>query len=249
MEFKYPTLSNAPITEALIDLQVKLPDGGDPALFDLFLEETKSDYPNQKAQKRTQYKVQPTSTSGPLEPKGTQVYGYQCFSSDGVQVVQARIDGFTFSRLKPYTTWDDIKSEAYRLWTLYTKIFQPEFVSRVAVRYINNLQIPMPISDFSDYLTAPPIVPKSLPQTLSSFLTRNVILMPTQNTQVIITQALENIISDSKPAPVILDIDAFKLTPEGINDVIAWEVLEQLRLVKNNVFFDSITENLRGLYE
>lgn len=249
MTSKHPTLAKAPITEALIDLQVKLPDGTKPELFNSFYDEVKEKYPEQKEQRHAQYEVQPGGKDGPLEPRGTKVVGYQYFSSDKIQVVQARVNGFTFSRLKPYTTWEDLRTETLRLWEIYSKIANPVSITRAAVRFINNLQIPMPISDFGDYLVSPPTIPQALPQSLSSFLTRNVIYMPNHNFHIIVTQALENIISDSKPAPVILDIDAFHLTPDGISDKQAWEALEHLRHIKNDVFFESITTKLRRLYE
>ena len=78
------------------------------------------------------------------------------------------MDGFTFSRLKPYETWENLRDEAYRLWQKYREITSPEII-RVALRYINKLEFPLPIKNFSDYLTAAPIVPAELPQGVSSF--------------------------------------------------------------------------------
>jgi uncharacterized protein (TIGR04255 family) len=42
--------------------------------------------------------------------------GYAFTSQAGVEIVQVRIDGFTFSRLHPYTSWDSFSAEARQLW-------------------------------------------------------------------------------------------------------------------------------------
>ena len=45
-------------------------------------------------------------------------------------------------------------------------------------------------------------------------------------------------------APVILDIDVFREDPFDPNDIAVWNVLEDLRGVKNRIFFESVTEKL-----
>lgn len=159
------------------------------------------------------------------------------------------MDGFTFSRLHPYITWKQLRDEAYRLWKIYTDITSPELINRVAVRYINNLNIPMPIGDFGDYLTAPPIVPEKLPQGISSFFSRIVLPKPSINSFAIITQALETIIDSSKSLPIILDIDAIHLNPDDLSEKEAWNKLEELRHYKNEIFFNSMHLNkIKELY-
>ena len=157
------------------------------------------------------------------------------------------MDGFTFSRLHPYIKWEELRNEAHRLWLLYKDITCPDSITRVALRYINNLNIPLPIRDFDAYLTAPPIVPEGLPQGVSSFLTRVVIHEPSIGANAIITQALEQVVGEV--APVILDIDVFKLRPEGIEEKDAWDTLEKLRHFKNKIFFKSITNKLKEMFE
>ncbi len=242
----YPILKNAPITEALIDIRVKLPSDFDVKNISAIYESIKNQYPEK--QERIQSKVK-------FEPKAEEIVkasklvidGYRYVSSDKKQIMQARLDGFTVSRLYPYIKWEELRDEAFRLWQLYKDITSPESITRVAVRYINNLNIPMPIGDFSEYLTAPPTVPEGLSQGVSSFLARIVMHEPSFGANAIITQALEQIVTDK--VPIILDIDVFKLQPEGIEEKDAWEIIEKLRHFKNKVFFSSITDNLKEMYK
>ena len=64
--------------------------------------------------------------------------------------------------------------------------------------------------------------------------------------QAIIVQALEPV---KKPefVPVILDIDVFRFDPNGIREDI-WDILESLRVLKNRIFFNSITKKLEAFY-
>lgn len=242
----YPTLKNAPITEALIDIRVKLPSEFEAEKLDAIYDSIKDKYPIKQEQKISEVKLEPKAEEL-VKSSGAIINGYRYISSDKKQILQTRLDGFTFSRLYPYIKWSDLRDEAFRLWELYKNIASPESITRVAVRYINNLNIPLPIRDFGDYLSAPPIVPDELPQGVSSFLTRVVIPEPSIGANAIITQALEQIVSDT--APIILDIDVFKLQPNGIEDKDAWETLGKLRNLKNKIFFNSITDSLKETYK
>jgi len=246
MREDYPILKKAPITEALIDIRVKLPSDFDVKNISSIYESIKNQYPEKQERVKSKVKFEPQAEEQ-VKASIFAIDGYRYVSSDKKQIMQARLDGFTFSRLHPYIKWEELRDEAHRLWQLYKNITSPESITRVAVRYINNLKIPMPIKDFDEYLTAPPMVPEGLPQGVSSFLTRTIIHEPSFGANAIITQALEQVVADV--APVILDIDVFKLESKGIVEKDAWEIIEKLRHFKNKVFFSSITDNLKEMYK
>lgn len=241
---QYSVLPKAPITEALIDIRVKLADDYTVNKLNSIYDAIASQYPERKERMRWEGKFDFKKGEPPKLTAEDKIDGYLYISSDKKQVVQARLDGFTFSRLKPYETWENFREEAYRLWLLYLDIASPQMVTRAALRYINNFAIPLPIRDFSEYLTAPPTVPEGLPQGVSSFLTRIVIHAPSIGATAIITQALEQIVNPDF-VPIILDIDVFKQKPEGMESEDAWETIEKLRHFKNEIFFKSITEKLK----
>lgn len=244
---EYQSLKKAPITEALIDIRVKLRPEIDVKDIDSIHEPIKTEYPEKQEQRISQIQFELKAGEDLVKPVSSQIIGYRFISSDKKQIFQAGLDGFTLSRLYPYVNWEELRNEAHKLWLLYKEITQPDLITRVALRYINNLSIPLPMRDFSDYLTAPPIVPDGLPQGVSSFLTRVVIHEPSIGSNAIITQALEQVVGEA--APVILDIDVFKLRPEGIEEKEAWDTIEKLRHFKNKIFFKSITNKLKEIYE
>ncbi len=243
---QYPILRNAPITEALIDIRVKLPPQADAKKIDSMYESIKGQYPKKQEQRMSEIKIE-LKPGEELAKQLTKINGFRYLSSDEKEIAQARLDGFTFNKLFPYTKWEDLRNEAHRLWLIYREIACPDLVTRVALRYINNLKIPMPIKDFDEYLASPPRVPEELPQGVSGFLTRIVIHEPSVEANAVITQALESVVGEV--VPIILDIDVFKLGAEGMKEDDIWSTLENLRIFKNRIFFASITEKLKEMFQ
>lgn len=237
---QYPILSKAPITEALIDIQVKLPNNFDINKLDLY-EKIREEYQAKHELRRFEDKFgikdgQPLSDIS--EIKG----GYRYTSKDNLYVFQARIDGFTLSRLKPYETWERLRGEGYKLWALYNEITRPIIV-RIALRYINKIIVPYPIRDFADYFTAPLTVPEKLPQGVNSYFNRVMIYEPTIGANAIIANSMEPV---SKPdfVPIVFDIDVFKIKTEGFDEEEVWETFDKIRDFKNKIFYNSITKKL-----
>jgi uncharacterized protein (TIGR04255 family) len=241
-------LNKAPIVEAIIDFRVKLASDFDVTKLASLKETLLVDYPVVQERRAFEAGVEVAGkqVQQMFEDKG--LLGYLFRSGDEKNVAQFRRDGFTFSRLKPYTEWETVLAEAKRLWTLYSVKAAPELTTRIAVRYINQLPIPLPIQDFADYLTAPPRVPETLPQEVSHFMTRVVVCDAATDIRANIIQALQ---STAKPeyATIVLDVDVFKQRESGFEESEIWSTFEQLRELKNRIFFDSISEKTAGLFE
>ena len=241
-------LANAPITEAIIDFRVKLPEGFQAEQFSGLEDRLRDQFP--KVEKRNLMVSHFGVEEGKPIPPTTQMrglYGFFFRSEDGLHVAQFRTDGFTFSRLKPYTNWERVFPEAYKLWDLYVETASPEFITRIAVRYINRINIPLPVKELTQYLTAPPKVPAGLPASLNSFLTRLVVSEPDTGIASTITQALEKVESDF--VTIILDIDTYRKEEFEISDENIIPAFEKLHEIKNRVFFSSITEDTVRLFE
>lgn len=245
----YEKLSNPPVTEALINIQYVLNNNCNiedlksikNKISDVYKLEQEIRIEETRIEKKNN--EQKITTFSKLE-------GYRYISENKTELVQFRGNGFTFNKLKPYRSWEEIRNEAQRVWILLNELTTPLLIRRVGLRYINNLNAPMLIGeDFKEYLTNPPEVPKGLPQKLNSFLSRIVVPDHENNFLAIITQSLERIIDLNKPIPIILDIDVFKSKDDGFKEEEIWQELEKLRNFKNDIFFKSITNKLRGIYK
>ncbi len=232
----YPHLRKAPIREALIDIQVNPRSDLETNEMKQFHDLISADYPKEQIQ--TQFHIslslgQTRKTAHTEEP-----WGFRYESEDGRQVVQARRDGYTFSRLEKYETWANLRSEAVRLWKIYQEIARPDSVKRVAVRYINSFKIEAP---FKKYLQAPPISPPGLSVSIQEFLTRFVVHNDALDASAIITQALKKLDMDGIN-PLILDIDVYKVVALDPDDKQIWSIIDSFHDLKNDLFFNSITD-------
>ena len=244
----YPKLSKAPIREALIDLRVKLPSDCDVKRIDSLYEKVNEKYPEKREQRQSQLHFELKPSSELVQSVPLKITGYHYVSKNKDKIFQARLDGFTYNRLSPYSSWEEFRNEANRLWLLYKEATLPEAITRVALRYINNLNIPMPVIDFADYLAVPPVLPEGLPQGINSFLIRLNIHVPELEANAIITQAFEPMPVEVPKLPVILDIDVIKEQTAGIEEREAWNLLEKMRNFKNEIFFRFITDKLKEIY-
>jgi len=239
-------LSKAPITEALINIQVMLPIHKRTIEHLATLDEKfREQYPDKKTIEEFQYKFE----GGPL-PTGqtsSKQLGFRYTSGDKTQVIQATFSGFTFSRLPPYEDWLKLRAEARRVWKIYADLVQPDGITRVAARYINKLELPGPLLDFDHYLNYVPVVPKALPQMYAGFFSRIVVPDKKGQSVAIITQMYQPE-QDPSTVSVVLDIDVFR-EKHFADEQEAWATIDQLRDFKNLIFFDSIKEKSAELYQ
>jgi len=242
-------LSNAPITEALIDLRVRPLKSLQVEKLREPKKEFREDFPKREELRRFEGGFQIQRGEAAMFSKDSGPAGFRFRSADDLNVVQLRIDGFTFSRLKPYTSWETIFPQAWRLWLGYVELATPESVTRIAVRYINRLELPLPFEEFSEYLEAPPSLPAEVPQKVSSFLVKQVLHESGSGISVNFGQAMEAGLADSRHATMILDIDSYKVQEYEPQATQLTEEFERLRRMKNLIFFSSITEKTVRLFE
>lgn len=241
-------LTRAPLTEAIIDVRVKAHEQFSPEAFRSLGEKLASSFPQIEEQNLFQGRVQlGPGTAVSQHTTVGELNGFFFKSSDGLDIAQFRRDGFTFNRLNPYTSWEEVFPQAWKLWELYAETGAAEFITRIAIRYVNLLKLPTPMRDLADYLTAPPRVPEGVSGTIASFLTQIVVNNPQAGTAANITQALE------KPAEpgsvnVILDIDAYVKKEFELRDASLSSTFVQLRELKNDIFFNSVTEDAVRLF-
>lgn len=172
---------------------------------------------------------------------------------DGKHVLQCRVNGFTFSRLPPYEDWTQIRTRAKACWDCLSQGLGASAISRLAVRYINALPLPLPIGDFRDYLEAPPQIPARLPQEISGFVHQVLMADREAKASAIVTQALENPSSGGSgpnAVTILFDIDTFRgVDIPAADGAAVWQILDDLRNLKNRIFFEHLTERTVELFE
>lgn len=238
----------APITEALIDIRVIYPQGTTLEKLRKFGAEVRDHYPHENAREMMEGRFD-FSASQPLSQSSRSTVGYIFHSADRKQAVQVRLDGFTFSRFAPYQNWDHMMAETKRLWNVFISLLEPTLVLRVAVRYVNQINLPLKEGtlSFEHYLSTFPKIGTDDDILLEQFFLRLVMPQKDISAQMILTEAL--LPQQGASLGVILDIDLFRenLTlPIRSGEI--WDMLEKFRERKNKFFEVSITDAARELF-
>jgi len=234
----------APITEAIIELRVEPHADVVPtscrSVFDKIANAGEF-LPSQEL-----FEVEASITAGKLVgAQATQtVVGFTRRSNALGQIVSASPDRFAFSQLPPYDTWFSFKQACQSFWDVYVNELQPLKVVRTATRFVNRIEIPVPVRDLSQYLrTRPTISPDMSDEIAGSFLQLR-LPQPDMDCTVLLNEAILPV--NEGLLPVILDIDIFDEYERGIGDEI-WTRLEELRWRKNQIFEACITDQIRTL--
>ncbi len=170
--------------------------------------------------------------------------GYRYDNADNTKVIQARANGFTFSHLKPYANWDDFVNETKKHWGDFKQITNPKQVRRVATRFINSIPLASEIkvvADLESVLTRSLSLPNKIPQQLQHYFSRIVTKDPSNNINIVVIAAFEQ---QEARKNIVLDIDIFKELPNSIEDDDIWNTLNVMRGLKNDVFFNLLTEQI-----
>lgn len=239
-EQEFPKLTRPPLREALIDIQLReeLP----ATILSRFQAPKSFPIVRPLIQSQLQLKVE---ADRPMKPEviSEGLLGQRYEREDGSEIVQFRKNGMTYSILKNYPGWGVLSASAKEMWQGFLSLVGPVNVRRLAVRYINAIDIPAG-SDYDEYLTTGPRVPKSAPPIVASFMQRVVIPFEKEAATAIFTQALE-----PPNTAAILDIDVF--TERSIDGASAdiWSSLLSLRGIADKIFFTSLTENVLDSYK
>jgi uncharacterized protein (TIGR04255 family) len=232
----FPHLSNAPIVEAIIDLRIETEKKWESESFREDLSNELPDYPIIEPQRIIRVETMAKKDEIPrAAATDLGLIGFFFRSEDKLHVAQFQRDGFSFSRLKPYLDWEHLVSEAKRLWNIYQKHTSIQSITRLGVRFINTIDDPLG-KEISTYLVNAPEPPCNSKWTFNEFLHRDVFEVPNTPYTVILTSSMR---PDSIKVQYVVDIDVFTKSDLEI-EVIWGEHLNQMRNLKNKMFFGSI---------
>lgn len=244
-----PHYDKAPITEALIDIRVELAPEVRFEDLQALRQHLASEYPREDTRSVAEALVQ----FGPaVQASAKQTpLGLGFWNSSNNQVLQVRLDGFTFSRLEPYEDFERLRDEARRLWNIYRDVVRPKRITRVAVRYINQFNIPTTAEKIEpeEYFRTFPQISSKLPPNLRDFGPYFMSLRMNQDdlegvlvlNQAMTPPKLPETIS------IVLDFDLYIERPRVTSEQELWAVFDRLRARKNLYFEACITDKAREL--
>ena len=204
------------------------------------------------SQREIKHEVRFSTAKGEEIQQGLQDLGWKGMrfrSADRGYIVNIHRDGMTFSRLSPYQDWERFQEEGLRLWAFSTDLSKPETISRIGVRFINQIILPQGEVNFERYMTSPPSPPENMSMPFLGFMHQGIFQVPESPYSVMITKTIQS------PSPttnnrfaLILDIDAFTNMPRPTTTAGLEACLKDMRWLKNKAFFGSITEKAKELF-
>lgn len=237
----------SPIIEAGLQIRVELPlDNISLVDLETLQQDQKDEYP----EKQQTFNVETNLNVNDQIPESTikQIpIGFLFINKDKRQFFGASLEGFSFNKLAPYDQWSTFIQEARKQWDKYKHLCNPNSIQELTVRYINKLDIPLPINEFYQYLTITPTIPIELAVT-QEFLIELSIPYPEIDSLVTLTEVLlPRSTEQPNIASVILDISVTKTQNNPIEDTRIWDIFEQIRICKNQIFESCITNKMREL--
>lgn len=243
-------LKNAPIIEAVLDIDCDMPAGFNfMALEPKAREQFKDEYPKFQVQLIEEHQLEQQLDQPSKHSAKRGVQALQFLHDDGKQLVQVRANGYSFNRLKPYTGLDDYLLEIERTWRLFLALASPVKIQGIQLRYINRIELPSKTNvELADYLTVCAKIPADDELNFLGFLNQRTAVERTTGhvvNAVIATQPL-----GAGHLPVIFDLSVSASGPAEPENW-AWisEKIRLLRVLKNSIFKNTLTKECLNLFQ
>lgn len=242
-------LANAPIVEAVLDVDCDMPPAFDLAALEASAREALRDrYPEFKTQLIRHHRLEAKADELRVKSVKQGLQAFQFLQVDKQQLVQFRTQGFSFNRLAPYTTLDDYLLEIQRTWQLFVSLAKPVQIRVVRLRYINRILLPLTGGrvELEDYVKVSPRLPEDS-LTLASFLNQYSAVEAGSGHEISVVVTAQPIENDR--VPIIFD-NCVASAGVGSPDDSAWFLskIESLRGLKNRIFRNTLTDKCLNLY-
>ncbi len=244
---KTPSYKHPPITEAVIEIR-----------FEADLSRGSVEKINKKLKNRYGSSDAVSTVGFSINLKEGEVsrqdssLGFKLATSDQVDILQILPRTLAWSRLAPYTGWENFQPRAQSDWRACREIVGGTKLGRIGIRYLNRIDIPINKEEqkirVEDYLTVYPSYPE--PNLINGFDQYTLQVQGrfgvdgfnlTINSHVVKSPLINHF-------SVVLDLDlSVQGEPPQHGDRI-WEMVNNMRDHKNSAFEQCITDKARELF-
>jgi uncharacterized protein (TIGR04255 family) len=236
-----------PITECVIE--IRFSQEKEASLLERIRDKLADQFPKIETNIEQHFQFNIEDGSSSISP--SRVSGFKMTNADGNGIIILNKFSFAYSRLPPYPGWDFFKSQFVELWSKHKSIAEYSRISRVGVRYINRIDIPVSGENAKisarDYLNIHIVYPLAALTAIDQFA----IQLVTNFDDVQLGLVL-NIARTESPVPnnlaIILDLDFGRTEDVPQKDADIWNLLDLIRSQKNKTFEACITDATRSLF-
>jgi len=237
-----------PAVETVIELKYRTPI--DEQTIKKVAKKFRPHYPRSERQTGVEYRVDIKTGKIDTVPEW---HGLKLASEDAADVLFIRTMGFSHIRLAPYLGWNRFIDGATRNWVTAIGVIGRRAISRVGLRYMNRLDVPVQKDKelkIEDYL-------RIIPITIEFGLKWD----PISTYLVHFTRSLGvdgffvNVSTGTTDSPLVnhrsllLDIDVYSDGLNLLKDSDIWNLAAKMRTYKNDIFEATVTDNARALFE
>jgi uncharacterized protein (TIGR04255 family) len=244
-------LSKAPIVEAVIDIDCDMPPSHNLASLENDAKTALGkDYPQLDPFYLEQLLIEKKPDALLKHSATRAMQALRFFQNDRKQLVQVRIQGFSFNRLAPYSSLDAYLPEIQRTWGIFVEIAAPIQTRVLRLRYVNKIALPLKGGgvELKDYLKLSPQLFCEPKMHLTSFVYQNTAVDP--NTRNEASIVLTSQPTEGENASIIFDISVWASVITEPKDwaSISGKIIS-LRILKNAIFNNMLTDKCLSLFQ
>lgn len=242
-------LKHPPITEAVIEVRWRKPLLFSDSTIDLIKNLFKEPFGEPEVRKSSQWTFKIGEDSN--QPNMTELGPSQMVFKHSKYILNISHNKIVISNIHPYAGWDDLYKTFLKVISITRTKLNVTSLNRIGVRYVNNLNIPRNGGDiiFKDYITTAPELPPGVSNSVLGFINRLIVSDKERNATAVISHALDqNRALITEKVPLIFDIDVFKTGEFSTEESKLNNVLSLLREMKNEIFFNTLTDKCKALY-
>ena len=240
-------LDNAPIVEAVISIKLaeQLPATSLPDLEECSITISNS-YPLRDPILAQQVQIT-IGIGGASNVETPTLLGFFCKEPSSHRVVHLKLDGFGFSELAPYSSWDSFFPAAQKAWAAYQSAVGASTIAGWSVRYINKISWPEQ-EPMEDYLNVHPNLPENRTQDLLGCFIRLQLSITDPSKGVFAQQVIRVPSLEQGKTSYVLDHE-FSYSALGLTETELWRQIDQSRSTKNRYFQQSLTPKALEMYK
>lgn len=247
-EFPFVQYKAPPITEAVIGISFSAPIK--EADFNSLQKKFHPHYPHHQTVSNFDVAVElPNGQANKATANFNKSDGHRLSTADMTQLLLLWPTSFNLSQLAPYPGWDDFLARFVRDWSVWKRTIGFQTISRIGVRYINRIDIPVMdnITKYEEFLNVYPKLPDNLDPVLGYAVQ---VAMELKD-----IDCLLKINSAVVPSPIldhvsfVLDLDISKEIDPPQSDKDICDLLNKIRIQKNVIFETCISDRARELFQ
>lgn len=242
----------APIVEAVIDIRAPATTAFEEASVRSHLDEELKDYGFLDSRREFRHELELEAEGGKAPSQKLHDLGWKGVrfrSTDEKHIAQFNRDGFVFSRLEPYKNWEQLSTEGFKVWTVFKEVAQPTEILRLGLRFINRIPLPVGELRFEDYIQPAPVSPIGMDLPFHGYMHHDTLAVPDHPYAITVIRTIQLPPNSGGPGvALILDIDVFTTQGVRLDEGILIQRMNEMRWLKNKVFFGSVTEKTKRLF-